>query len=486
MLKHLLLLMSLICCVGLSGGGQARAEELPLPSDILWSGDLSGMRDRGEIRFLVVYNEMFYFLDGVTQRGGSYELIKLFEQEFNAKLTNGGVPLRVILIPVSRDQLIPALLQGRGDVATGFVRITSDRLQQVDFTEPLMDDLKDVPVGGPNAGPIVDLQDLSARQIAVRQGSSAYHSLLALSESLREQGNPPIHLVPVGPFLEDADLLEMVSAGLFEMTVVDNYKAEFWADIFPHLRLYPGLELNTEGAVGWALRKDSPELKKVLDDFVARHRKGTLYGNILFKRYLRKNRWIRNNLNEKALDKFHSMLDLFRKYADRFQLDWLMLAAIAYQESALDQNKVSDKGAVGVMQLLPSTAQDPQIAIEDIDQLENNIHAGAKYLRFIYDRYFSDEPMSGLNKMLFSIAAYNAGPAKIRRLRKRAAAAHLDPNSWFGHAEVEAAGSLGRETVQYVANVYKYYTAYKLSADRLLLSTQDLEQAKRDPGADSP
>ena len=156
------------------------------------------------------------------------------------------------------------------------------------------------------------------------------------------------------------------------------------------------------------------------------------------------------------------MVQLFKKYAAEYGFDYLMIGALAYQESGLNQNKRSSSGAVGVMQILPATAKDPNVNIPDIEKLENNIHAGTKYLRFIIDRYYEDEPMDEVNKMLFAFASYNAGPAKINELRKKASAKGLDPNLWFNNVEVAAAKSIGRETVQYVSNIYKYFIAYQM------------------------
>jgi membrane-bound lytic murein transglycosylase MltF len=87
--------------------------------------------------------------------------------------------------------------------------------------------------------------------------------------------------------MEDSDLLEMVNAGLIPMIVVDDHKARFWAQIFDKVKLHPEIAINTGGSIGWAIRKDSPKLKKILDEFVRKNQKGTLLGNILFKRYLR-------------------------------------------------------------------------------------------------------------------------------------------------------------------------------------------------------
>ena len=139
---------------------------------------------------------------------------------------------------------------------------------------------------------------------------------------------------------------------------------------------------------------------------------------------------------------------------------------LAYQESRIDQSRRSPVGAIGVMQILPSTAKDRNINVPGIEKIEPNIHAGTKYLRYIADRYFSDPGIDSTNQMLLSFAAYNAGPAKISELRKEVEKMNLDPNVWFKNVEVVAAKRIGRETVQYVSNIFKYYVAYKLTTGK--------------------
>jgi membrane-bound lytic murein transglycosylase MltF len=169
---------------------------------------------------------------------------------------------------------------------------------------------------------------------------------------------------------------------------------------------------------------------------------------------------VENIRDEQGQERFRAMVGLFRKYAERYDLDPLLLVAQGYQESKLDHSQRSRAGAVGVMQMLPSTARDKNVGIPDITDLENNIHAGARYLRWMMDRYYDDPGMTRLQQELFALASYNAGPAKIARLRKKAESQGLDPDLWFDNVEIVAAREIGRETVQYVANIYKYYLAY--------------------------
>ena len=261
---------------------------------------------------------------------------------------------------------------------------------------------------------------------------------------------------------EDEDLLEMVNAGLIPMIVMDSHKAEFWRQIFGNVSVHQNIAVRVGGATAWAFRKNSPKLKAVVNEFVKRHKEGTMLRNILLKRYFKNTKFVKNALSETELKKYNSKVQLFKKYAGEYDFNYLMRVAQAYQESGLDHSKRSPAGAVGVMQLLPTTAKDPNVNIANIEKLENNIHAGTKYLRFIIDRYFKDEPMDDVNKLLFAFASYNAGPARVKELRKKAAAMGLDPNVWFNNVEIVAAKSIGRETVQYVRNIYKYYISYQM------------------------
>ncbi|MDP4726069.1 MAG: lytic transglycosylase F [Desulfobacterales bacterium] len=425
------------------------------------------MAKRREIRVLVVYSKTFYFLDQGQQRGATYELLKQFEKFINKKLKTKTLKLRVFFIPVRRDQLIPWLVDGRGDIAAANLTITPQRQKQVDFSDPLATDVKELLVTGPAAPTVKNLEDLAGKEIHVRRSSSYYESLMQLNQSFQRDGKQKMNLVLADETFEDEDLLEMVNAGLIPMIVMDSHKAEFWDQIFDHIKVHPDIAVRSGGEIAWAFRKDSPKLKAVVNKFVKDHKKGTLFGNILLKRYLRDTKYVKNSIAQKELEKFEAMIALFEKYAGQYDFDYLMIGAQAFQESGLDHSKRSSAGAIGVMQMLPSTASDPNVGIPDIEKLDKNIHAGTKYLRFIVDRYFTDEAMDDTNKMLFAFASYNAGPARISSLRNKAAKMGLDPNVWFHNVEVVAAKEIGRETVQYVSNIYKYYIAYRMVVNQL-------------------
>jgi len=437
-----------------------------------WTGDFDGMTERRMIRVLVVHNKMSFFLDKGQQRGASHDIFIEFEKFVNDWLKAGTLKTKVVFIPVRRDRLLPALLEGKGDIAASNLTVTKERLKMVDFSTPLITGIKEIVITGSSVPKISSLNELAGKEVHVRRSSSYYDSLGRLNMAFEKEGKEPVRVVAASELLEDSDLLEMVNAGLIPTVIVDSHKAEFWQEIFGQIRAYPDIAINTGGEIGWAFRKESPKLEGIVNEFVKANKKGTLMGNILLKRYLKDNKWARNAVDPEEMKKFDETVDLFRKYAGEYGFDFLMTAALAYQESTLDQSKRSHVGAVGIMQLLPTTAADKNVAIPDIENLESNIHAGTKYLRFLRDRYFSDPEMNRLNQALFSFAAYNAGPAKVARLRKEASELGLDPNVWFNSVELVAASRIGRETVQYVSNIFKYYTAYKIVSEREQAASQ--------------
>lgn len=472
------LILFLISCLSFAWSfTDAHAVESTLRLDEKWFGDFDGMVEKHRIRALVPYSKTFYFLDGADQRGATYDLIKEFEKYVNTKLKKKTLTVRLIVIPTRRDRLLPALKQGLGDIAAGNLTMTPGRQEFADFSIPVITGVDEVIVTGPKGPAIETVDDLSGREIYVRASSSYYASLERLNKEFKEAGKKGVTLRLADENLEDEDLLEMLNAGLIPMTAVDSHKGEFWSQVFKDLTIHRNVKIRTGGQTAWAFRKNSPQLRNVVDEFMRKHRKGTLIGNILFNRYLRNTKWVRNSISQEEFERFEQIVELFEKYSDRYQFDWLMVAALAYQESRIDQSKRSPVGAIGVMQILPTTAADSNVGIPNIEELEPNIHAGVKYLRFITDRYFEKEPMDELNKGLFAFAGYNAGPAKVARLRNEAKSVGLDPNVWFRNVEIIAAKRIGRETVQYVSNIYKYYIAYKLIIDRV---DARREEAKRE------
>lgn len=427
-------------------------------------GDLDEMIERRQIRALVPYSRTFFFLDGRgSQRGLSHAFMEAFEDHLNNKLDRGHLRVQVVYVPVTRDRLIPWLLEGRGDLIAANLTVTEARQARVAFTDPLVRNVSELLVSGPAAEPIESLEALSGRTVYVRPGSSFFESLTDLNRQLQNQGRALIHLEPAAAHFEVGDVLELVSTGVMPHAVADDYLAEFWARVLPDLTVHEDIALREGADIAFAVRHGSPQLQAELNEFLNTHRAGTLFGNVAFERFLRDTRWVMDDGQEERMARFRRKADLFQHFGSQYELDWLLLVAQGYQESRLNQQARSPAGAVGVMQLLPSTAA--ELGVGDINELPNNIHAGARYLRWMIDRYYANEPMDEDNRLLFALASYNAGPRRVREMRREAEQEGLDPNVWFDNVEFIAARVIGRETVEYVSNIYKYHVAFRLIAE---------------------
>jgi membrane-bound lytic murein transglycosylase MltF len=281
---------------------------------------------------------------------------------------------------------------------------------------------------------------------------------------LQARGRKPVTIKEAPEPLEDDDLLEMVNAGLVEATVVDDFVADFWKQVFPKLQLHPGAAVRTNGQIGVAVRKDNPTMLRAVNIWIKEYGPRTQFGNVMDKRYLQNANYAKSATSQAERKKFEAMVALFRKYGEKYRLDPVLMAAQGYQESQLNQQAKSHVGAIGVMQVMPATGA--ELNVGDINELEANIHAGIKYVRFMMDQYYKDDPMDELNKGLMTLASYNAGPGRLRQLRREAEKRGLNPNVWFGNVERVASERVGRETVQYVGNIYKYYVAYRLALEQ--------------------
>lgn len=423
-------------------------------------GDLDAMEQKRLIRVLTVYSVGHYYLDQGQAKGFIPEIVRLFEKFINKKAARNKIKIHLVTIPVARDKLIPALLEGRGDLIMASLSITPERQEIMDFSIPVSKPVSEILVTGPEAPGLDSIEDLAGQEIYVRQSSSYRESLDELNAGFVEAGRKPIRIETIAETLEDDDLIEMVNAGLLPWAIVDDYKLQMWKDVFSDVRARPDIVFREEGEIAWAFRKNSPLLAAAVNEFLKDNKEGTLVGNTLINRYVVDFDWSKNALSRADYDRFEKLLETFRKYGEDYEIDYLLAAAQGYQESRLDQSARSAAGAVGIMQILPSTAADPNVSVNDIHLAENNINAGMKYLDFLRSRYFSDPEINHFNQTLMALAAYNAGPARMINLRAKAEKKGYDPNVWFDNVELVAASDVGREPVQYVANIYKYYIAY--------------------------
>jgi membrane-bound lytic murein transglycosylase MltF len=440
------------------------AANMVLPSPYgIHTDDLDAMMKRRYIRALVIINPIGFFYSKGHPMGAMYETLRELEKYVNDKYKTGKFPVKVTFVPLRPDQVEEALHRGVGDfVAYGLI-VSPERAQRVAFTVPIQKDLKQVVVSGPDFGTVTTVEDLGGKEIYVNELSVSYQRLLQLNEKLKQEGKPLIKIRAADSNLLDDDLIQMVNARLIPATVTTDSRAKLWSQVLPNITVHPEPVIASDEETAWALRKDNPQLKQMLDEFIPPRAVGTSFGNTLVRRYLQNTKWVKDSTSPEEMKKFEAMSAMFKQYSSQYGFDYLMMMAQGYQESLLNQRARNPSGAVGIMQVIPKYAAANPINVKDVQVARGNIEAGVKMLRHIEDQYFDDPNIDQVNKTLMVFASYNAGPNRIARLRAQAQQQGLDPNKWFGNVELLVAEDIGQETVTYVGNVYKYYIAYKLA-----------------------
>lgn len=446
-----------------------------------FTGDLPEIRSDGIVRVLTVYERNCFFVERGVEHGFEVEQMRAWVKGLNKDLEKDQLETQIVFIPLPLEQLLPALLAGHGDVVAANLTITSERQREVAFAEPYLTGVKEIVVSSNKAAPVTKVADLAGRRVFVTRSSSYADSLRDQSTRLVAAGAAPIEVVEVDATLQSEDLIELVNAGVIELTVCDGHIAKLWAPLFPDIRVHADVSVSPERSIAWAVRPTNPLLLASLSAFAIESGRGTTLGNVLFERYYVDTRWIRSPLEAGARERFDMLVELFRSQTEGTGFDWLQIAAQAFQESGLDPKAKSSAGALGLMQLTAATAK--EMGCLDRTEPTQNVAAGVKYMVWLRDKVFAKDKLEPGPLFDFCLAAYNAGPGRVEEWRKHAGKVGLDPDRWFGNVEHVALDEIGRETVRYVGNVNKYYFAYRMSANLLGARTDAFDKldAQGDP-----
>lgn len=405
-------------------------------------------------RVLTTRNIFDYFIYQGESRGLQYEKVKHFTNFLNKKYVKSNKELKIVfeLVPTDYDQLIPMLLEGKGDIIAADLSITESRKKLVNFSTPFLS-VDEVILTRKE----LKNDDWKNKTFHLRKSSSYY-------ESLSKRDDVKIELVDES--LHTENIMELISLGRFDYTVVDSHLAKFGVKSFEGLSVLKEHPFTIDRQLAWAVRKENTQLLKDINEFVPKIKKGSLLGNMFNRKYFSNMGKIRSNefnLKTKTLSQYD---ELIKKYSDKYKIDWRLAASLCYQESRFNQDIVNKWGAIGLFQIKQMTANEPYINISNIkgsENAENNINAGIKYLTWIKNRYFDSNPeMDQQARFRMAIAAYNAGPARVIQARKKALNLGLDPNKWFRNVELAMLKMGYPEPVNYVSEINKRYLSYQL------------------------
>ncbi|MBI1179796.1 MAG: transglycosylase SLT domain-containing protein [Alphaproteobacteria bacterium] len=436
------------------------------------------------IRILVPYSKTLFFYDRGKEMGVLHDMGVSLEKWANdrpaAEGQKGG--LKVVFVPVTEDRLLPDLEAGLGDIAAGGISAPSGGESDVDLAGQIASDSGAAIVYRKGGDAVSSLDSLSGRRVVIHGSSPSYPELRALSDRMVAEGREPIRFFTAPEELQDEDLLQMVDAGLVHVAVVDRYVAAFWSQVLDGIAVNSDLLDKGGSEFVWAVRKDRPNLKRLVDGFTARHGAKPGIGEDALKKYLANGAFIADATSQDEMEKFHAAYDMFKKYGDAYDVDHLMMMALGYQESRLNQQARNPNGPVGMMQMMPATASTDAVGIKGIDKdAGRNVEAAAKYLRYIADSYLDDPGIDKMNRTLMAFVGYNAGPKNLELIRESAEKSGLNPNVWFNNVELAAARKLGRKSVEYISNIYKYYTAYRMAVGDPSPQGQPIKDVEKAP-----
>lgn len=432
----------------------------------IYLGTLDEIKRRKFVRYLTTNNSFNYFVHNGTQKGYEYEMAKEFVNYLNKKLgikEKDGL-IHFEMIPVRRDELLTLLSKGYGDIAAAGLTATVSRKKEVSFTAPY-NSVHEVVIVNKSLKEINTIEDLSGKKVAVRKSSSYNDSLLKTNKEFIKKSLPPIKIILMDEGMETETIIELVSLGKFDLTISDSHIAKAANKIFSNIAVKDEIKLRESGNISWAVPKGATRLLEELNGFMPKYKKGSLMGNINHQKYFKGIKRIGTksfDQKKKQLSRYDAII---KEYAEKYDWDWRLLSALAYQESKFDQSIQNKWGAIGVFQIKKMVAMEKYVNIPDIEGLENarnNIHAGVKYLSWLRKTYFSNPDIEGKDRIRLSLAAYNAGPGRLQQAAKKAVEINLNPNIWFRNMEYALLAMGKTEPVSYVSNINNHFLAYAI------------------------
>lgn len=360
--------------------------------------------------------------------------------------------------------MLGALQRGEGDLVAPGELLDAQSAHAVSTSEPIGANVPLLLVGIKGERRYTRLEQLSGKTLALPAGSTAGEAINQINQKLALHKLPPVKVEWVDPSLAVEDVLEMVQGGIFHLTIVEQPIAERWGKILPKLRFDRQVVISEPGKEYWFVRRDASMLRASIDRFLQTY-KTPSDEDVAFLRIYRRLYQVHYPLDRADRQRLEKLRPVLQKHAREQGMDWLNLAALAFKESALEPSARSGSGPTGLMQITPSAAQ--RVGVNNIQSVDNNVQAGAKYLALIRRKFFASPKLNERERMAFVLAAYNLGPERVQGMRAEARRRGLNPNQWFFQVERIAMEQVGMGPVSYVNSVNKYFLAYDRERESL-------------------
>lgn len=438
--------------------------------------DLQEIIDSGVLRVITTYSPTGYFLYRGEIMGFEYEIFKRLADHLDIGLE--------IILAKNVDSVIPMLNRGEGDIIALGYTITSDRKEEVSFTEPYMithqsliqkkpDNWRKMTKDNIKETLASDIIDLINDTVSVRKNSSYYTRLKELSNELGDS----IYIEILPGEMSDEQIIELVSDGKIKYSIIDHHKAAIHKSYFPNINTDTPVSLSQR--IAWAVRKTSPDLLTLINNGLTEIKRKPDY-NLIYKKYFENKTQFHKRLDSEyftvTTGKFSKYDDIVKKYSSELGWDWILVKSLIYQESMFNSNNQSWAGAKGLMQLMPSTAE--EMGVTDITNPEQNIRAGSKYLKRMYSYW--DQIPDSIQRIKFAMASYNCGYSHVKDAQKLAAKNGKDSLNWdngvdyyvlnlskpefYNDPVVDFGYARGYEPYKYVIEIFDRYKNYKTLA----------------------
>jgi membrane-bound lytic murein transglycosylase F len=475
LIQCLLLLVTLhtiSCKQGSSQSDEARVVVNPFVKNSV-DTDLEDIKKRGVLRALVVYSSTSYFLYKGQAMGFEYELLNRLADHLDLELE--------LVVSDDLDSQFEVLNRGDVDLIAHGMTITNQRKWEVDFTEYLYltkqvlvqkkpDNFRDISWSALQKQIVHDPIELIDDTVSIRKNSAYYERLISLSNEMG--GN--IVIDTLDSRLSTAEIIDMVSEGKIKYTVADENLAKINASYNPILKI--DVPISFSQRIAWVTRKKAVNLREAVNKWIRAQRKESTY-YVIYNKYFKNQRTFKRRIKSSYYSLKNNQISpydaLVKKYADKLAWDWRLLASQVYQESRFDPFAESWAGAIGLMQMMPATAE--LLNVEEVTNPEESIKGGTSYMKLLTKR-FSDIPDS-LNRIMFAMAAYNCGYGHVRDAQLLAEEKGLDRNIWWDHVEkmllalrkpenfnkpfIEHGYVNGREPVNYIKQIFERYDQYR-------------------------
>ncbi len=469
-------LISTLLAISCKENAESSDPELSATGDIrkpLVIRDLNEIKESGVLNAITIYNSTSYFLYRGEPMGFEYELLERLAEQLDLELN--------IIIADNIDELFNMLNRGEGDIIAFGLTITEERKKVVEFTkhhyvthQVLVQrkpaNWRKLPLHKIQKQLISDPLDLIGDTVHVRLNSSYYDRLVNLQDEIGGQ----IFIEPVPGNITTEEVIQMVVDDSIDYTISDYNIAAINKTYHPILDIETPISFSQR--IAWAVRTNSPKLLDTVNDWISKAKRQDYYYVIYNKYFKNKKSYKRRILSDfysKNSGKISPYDDLIRQNAEKLAWDWRLLASQIYQESKFDPGAESWAGALGLMQLMPGTAND--LGLGNILDPSENLSAGTRYLQKLWENW--EEIPDTIQRVKFVLASYNCGLGHVRDAQRLAEAFEEDPLVWddnvedyilklssreyFSRPEVKYGFIRGREPYLYVKEIFLRYDHYQ-------------------------